>query len=168
MSGRGFTLIELTVVLLILAILAAAVTLRAQGPMSAARVDDAAGAVAAYDAATRSAAQSQDRPLTLVIDLSEGRLSREDAHGRRVDSMPLDLPSSVRLSLWLDGRRIEGGQASIRVSSHGQTPSYAVRIASSGRETWRVFAGLTGGTLAVEDESQVQDILAVGAGRDAR
>ena len=57
-SRRGFTLIELTVVLLIVAILAGVVTLRLQGPLHRAEMRDVIERIAFFDHLTRVHAAS--------------------------------------------------------------------------------------------------------------
>ncbi len=164
---RAFTLVELTVVLLILAIAAAAVTLRVHGPMRRARLDDVIAQVQQYDHLTRQWAREHDRPAQLVVDLSAGRLSRADEAGRATGSKPLELGSDWAITRLRIGREdVSGGQVSVHCSRAGLTPTYAMELtAPGGRRVWLLFAGLTGWAERVDDEAEVQDILAAAAER---
>ncbi len=165
----AFSLIELTVVLLILAISAAAVTLRIQRPLGTARMRDLTDAIGHFDRLTRVSAQEQDRPLRIVADLSEGTLRRTDDRGRSLETRPLRVPKGFEIRRALvRGRETERGEVIIPCSRRGLTPSYALLVVGGGRQQWVVVAGLTGELVEVGSEKQVREILAMaGAGRDA-
>ena len=170
MNRRGFSLIELSLVLVILAILAGAVALRLQGPMSHARMGDVAGAVEAFDHVTRTAAVEQDRPLRMLIDLGAGRLSRLDEDGRPLPVAPLVLPEGFRIARVLVREHdVADGQTTISCSRHGLTPTHALLLEGQGQRRWLVFAGLARDALGVDDETQAKEILEVASPRrDAR
>ncbi len=169
---RGaFSLIELTVVLLILGIGAAAAALRIQGPMRNARLDDVVDQVRQFDHVTRQWAVAHNRSARLVVDVSTGRLSRTDAEGRELGSEPLTLPDNVAIAeLHVRGRRMGVGQVSVSRSQAGRTPTYGIVLEEDGgRRRWLIFAGLTGEFTETDDPEVLEAILAAaGPRRDAR
>ena len=175
----AFTLIELLVVLALAAILATVAVVSLAGTARAARAQDAADQVAHYDRLTREWARRFDRPARLTFDLDGGTVSRSAAAAAG-DDATADRPAALHLSAGLRFERVvwpggsaTAGQASVAVSSRGQTPSYAVLLSGNkGRaggadQHWLVVAGLTGRTIAVNDEREVEDLFRTLAGEPA-
>jgi len=160
---------ELTLVLLVAAIAAAAVALRVQTPLRHARLGDATGAIGQFDRMTRRAAREQDRPLRMVVGLSARRLSRTDEHGR-VTASAMALPTGVSIErLLVRGQAVTETEVAISCSRRGLMPTYAMLVSSGGERRWIVVAGLTGETVEVESEQEVREIIeAAAAGHDAR
>ncbi len=159
---RAFTLVELTVVLLILGIAAAAVTLGLHAPLGRVKMQDATDAMLAFDRLTRAAARQQDRPLAMRLSLREGGPIERCAAGDDAPlTAPLLLPSGCRIAVVLAGdERLTGPSAEIACSSQGYTPTYAMAIEGPGEvQQWLVLAGLTGQVTPVEDESHAKEIL---------
>src|SRR5438105_1542102 len=73
---RAFTLIETMLVILLMALLASAVTLSFARPLRAARAQDAIEMVRSFDGMCRQVARRFGQPVTLTYDLSEGRIVR--------------------------------------------------------------------------------------------
>ncbi len=168
MRRRGFTLIELTMVLLILAVIAAGATLRVQAPLTTARAGEAVDRIRQFDRLTRAAAYRQDRPLSLIVDLSAGKLERTDEAGRSVDGGPLQLGGRCKIArVLVRGRQRSAGRVTVPCSRRGLTPSYALAVDIDGRRQWLLFAGLTGEMIQVADETQAQEILAAAGRPDA-
>ncbi len=156
-------MIELSVVILIMAIAAAAVTLNVRRYLGGARMDDAAGAIADFDRTTRAAALAQDRPLRMAIALSAGKIQRADQAGHLLPGSGLVLPGAFRFSrLLLRERDIRDGEATVSCSRTGLTPTYAIELDDGSRRQWLVVAGLTGQFLKVDSEKEAKDILAAG------
>lgn len=172
MRVRGFTMIELTAVLVILAVAAAAVTLRMEAPMRNAQMADVIDEIAAFDDLTRSFARRHDRAVRLVVDTSAGRLSRHGEGDVEQLGTPLELPDGYRIARLLTrSEDVSAGSVSIRCSERGLTPTYAMRIAGpADRSCWVVIAGLTGETVRLENnEDETRRIIeATGVRTDAR
>ena len=168
---RGFSLIELMMVLLILSVVLAAVTLRIQGPLHQSRMWNVVGQVSYFDRLSRRYAVEQDEPLRMVIDLDENRLYRMDGEDEKQLGSAVVLPTGFALSKvkTREEERTEG-VVEVRVSRSGLSSSYAVRVSGPNeRSRWLLFSGLTGEMLELEDESAVRDILeATGPRRHAR
>lgn len=170
MKPRGFTLIELSVVILIVGIAAAAVTLKVQRPLQFARLGDAVGALVDFDQTTRSAARGQDRPLRMMMNVSSGTVRRLGETGQTPGGSTLGLSSPVRLARVLVRQQdCRDGEIAIMCSRKGLTPTYAVLLESGSRRQWVVFVGLSGQVVQVDSENEARDILAAASlGRDAR
>lgn len=162
MKRGAFTLIELTVVILILGIAAAAASLKMHSPVRAAQAADTIGAIVDYDRTTRTAARQQDRPLHLVVDLSGGVLSRTDQQGRPVATASMNLGEGIRIKRLLVGEHDKtDGVVSLCCSRAGAMPTYAILVEAAGARTqWLVIVGLSGQLVQVDSEREAQDIVA--------
>jgi prepilin-type N-terminal cleavage/methylation domain-containing protein len=165
----AFTLIEMALVILILAIAAAAVGLRVQSTLRGARTGDVLGAVGSFDKNLRAAARNLDRPLRLVVNLSEGTLAQADEDGRVIPGPGLSLPPEIRFArLLVRQQDCSSGEVTIRCSPQGFTPTYALLLAVPGRTQWLVVAGLTGEVIQAANDKEAQDIVAPAGGNNAR
>ena len=154
-NGRGgstaFTLVELTGVLVILAVLATSASLMLHGSRRRAELADAVGQVAFADSAARAAARAADGPVSLVYTAHGGRAYRSTAAGRAVLA---DLPADVTLGrVCVGSDTADFGEVTVPVSAAGLTPTYAVRVdAGPAGHQWVVFAGASGQPTRVTDE----------------
>ena len=160
MRTRAFTMIELAVVLMIVAISAAVVTLRIDGPMHRAQMEDVVGRVAQFDRLTREYARQHDRALRLVVHVGDREIRRTNARELENLGASLILPGGFRIEqMRLRGEVAADRRSSLACSRHGLTPTYALQLRGPGGELrWIVFAGLTGELIDVEEEWQVQEI----------
>lgn len=170
MKTSAFSLTELTVVLLIVAIVAGAVALRVQGPLGRAQVNDVVGAVASFARTTRAAAREQDRPMRLVVDLSAGTLRRTDDHGRAIGGPALTLPDGFSVHrLLLERQDVTASDVAIPCSRRGLMPTCGLEFRGRGQRQWVVVAGLTGELVQVDSEQEARKIVAAtGVRRHAR
>jgi prepilin-type N-terminal cleavage/methylation domain-containing protein len=163
---RGFSLIEVAVVILILGIMAGVVTLRLAGPLGKANLDTILAEAGSMDHLTRTAARQQGRPVQLVIDLAEQSLRTKGTDGADLGPAYL-LPSGYRLAkLYLGNHTSYSGQTAILCSRLGQTATYGLQLeAPSGQRRWLLVAGLTGQTVECENEADLQGIMDAGQTR---
>jgi prepilin-type N-terminal cleavage/methylation domain-containing protein len=158
----AFSLVEVMVVVLILAIAAGAVTLRLSGPLKMATMDEIVVNIGSFDGQTRSYCREQDRPTLVEINLDAGTLTRfGQTSGERVGSQ-LAMPSAWRIAvLKVRGTRAPTGKSDILYSRLGYAPSYAIMLESTdGRSQWLLSCGMTGQLVKVNDENKVNEILA--------
>ncbi len=160
---RGFTLIEMTAVLVLLGVLAALATLSLASSIRQSRMDDAVAEFAMHDHLIRQRAQQFGSPLSIDLQLGPANVIR--LHGNSPgDSEILHLPGGVRITRMLMAgesiSRVDYGDVSIPCSAQGLTPSYAVQLAGSGNDRrWIFIAGLTGQATNMNDEQQVEQVL---------
>ena len=113
----------------------------------------------------RCARESADaeRWSPMTQSLSGGTITCVDETGRPTDRRSFQLPDEYRLEqLWLPDRKVLDGQATVACSSHGQTPSYALQVIDSEKDSqWLLIVGLTGQTLKIEDEEELEAIFAM-------
>ncbi len=160
MKSNGFTLVELTVVLLIMAIAAGAAVLRLDSPAARARMEDVVSEITNCDALVRNYAREHNRRVCLVVDLSENRLKCMDEQKEKRLGAEVKLPSRFSISRVLIGRMdINSGTTTINFTRKGLTPSYAVLL--EGKKTqgrWLFVSGLTGQIVEFDREEDVREI----------
>jgi prepilin-type N-terminal cleavage/methylation domain-containing protein len=169
---RAFTLVETMVAVIILGLLAGAVTWSFRAPLRRARMAEAIEQVKYIDASSRAFARRFGRNVEVVYDVSEGTMERResaraDASFRTVIASPFRI-EAVRTR----GRTEEYGEAAIAVSPLGVSQTYAVKLAGPEAQRWVVVTGLGGEILTLADDAQVEAIFAKVAqpprgGRDA-
>lgn len=176
--ANAFTLVELTLTLTILGIAAATVAFRVQGSLQRNQFARLKQAICSYEWNTRHAASQQDRPMTLLFDLSQQQIIRipssEEPRNRynEEEVPPLNIPKGFSISKVLSNQmECSEGKATIPCSRQGLTPTYALQItAPDQHQYWFLWAGLSGQCLVYyEDETPVQKIFeALSASVDAR
>jgi prepilin-type N-terminal cleavage/methylation domain-containing protein len=156
-SSRAFTLIEMMIVILMMALLTSAAMLSFGGPLRAARANDAVDQVRAFDAGSRQYAKRFGKDVQIVFDISENRLVRREKGAElplHVDSLPRGY--SIERVRFGD-RVIDGGEIAIPCSSLGLTRSYALHLVGPSLDRWISFAGLTGEMTVFGNESEATD-----------
>ena len=147
-KATGFTLIELTVVLLIMGIIAAIVTLKISGPVSQVKLQDVAERIKRFDVHTRSYARQHGKALRVDVDLSKNCISRWDNAGNQI-GQPLKLPSNFSIEKCQVASQQQVRNATLlKYSSQGMTHS-----------KWILVVGLTGELVELENEQNVQKIM---------
>jgi type II secretion system protein H len=156
---RGFTLIEIAVCLVILALLAAVAVVSLHSLRYAAQLEDVVNRIGQLDRHTRDYAALYGRPSQLIIDLDKNRFTANRAAGQTTPG--LRLPGAYELTdLWLPGRKITDGQLAVPYSAQGRTETFALRIAGPGDTyTWLIVAGMTGQVTLQENQDVVEKIM---------
>ena len=159
----AFTLIEIMLAVLLMALLASAAALSFSQPLQAARAQDAIESVRATDEGCRQVARRFGRPLSLSFDLDAGTLSRIE--GDRATHR-LSLPHGCRIQeLRTAARRVSAGQMAVRFSPLGIARTYAVRLAGTGTNQWMLVSGISGEVSLIKHEAQLDAIFAATASR---
>ena len=170
---RAFTLVETMAAVIILGLLAGAVTWSFRAPLRRARMAEAIEQVKYIDASSRAFARRLGRNVEVVYDLSEGTMERRE--GARADaSFRTVIASPFRIeAVRTKARTEEYGEASIAISPLGISQTYAVKLAGPQAQRWVVVTGLGGEILTLADDAQVAAIFAkiapapLGGGRNA-
>ena len=160
MRRCGFTLLEVTLVLLILSVVGAAVALRMRAPMRGAQARDVLGRLATFDSRTRAYARRHDRSVRLVVEFARGEIRRTDPLGTEDLGEPLRLPSWCRLRrLRLGEKSPEAGSIGILCTNEGLTPSYALELElTERRSVWLLVCGLTGEAVTFDDDEALDTV----------
>ncbi len=178
MARRAFTLMEMMLVLLLLALLAGSVVWSLTGQVQRTRRADAINRLAHADAMTRVAAQRVG-PCVLRIDLDEQTFRRvHDSGGREHVAHRAAVPEGYRVDRVVvgPGERRAGtlprgdtafqrtsGMVEVAYASSGRSGSYALHLTATQRDDaiWLVFAGLTGHMTAIEHDNEVDNLFAL-------
>ena len=164
-AERGFTLVEVMLAVLLMALLASAAVLHFLGALKMARSHDAVEDLRAFDASSRLFAQRYGRSAQIVFDLTANNVSRREG---RHDDMRCHVgwPGGYRVAEVRVGSRVssDGEPAVVDISPMGLSSSYAVRFQGSDLDQWVFVAGLTGDTTQVQDEQTIAWLLTQGTG----
>jgi prepilin-type N-terminal cleavage/methylation domain-containing protein len=161
---RGFTLIEIMAVMVILALLSAAAAWSFSRPLARARASEAIELVTSFDASSRLAARRFGRSVDMQFDLADGTLRRREGEQVAYRSA---LPQGFSIEQVRTGEGVrDAGEVTIECSRLALSPSYAVKLVGPGGvERWLVVAGLSGQVTAARDEADVDAMLNLAAAR---
>ena len=162
LPSRGrFTLIEVMLAVVLLALLSGAAALCFTGPMGRAGATDAVEQVRSFDAASRLFSRQFDMDIEMVIDSPRTALYRRDARRGTQIGARLCLPRGIRIEqVRLTDRRFSSDEAaSVFCSAAGIGRSYAVRLVGRGFDQWIFIVGLTGESMQVREEEELDSLL---------
>jgi prepilin-type N-terminal cleavage/methylation domain-containing protein len=156
----AFTLIELMLAVLLLALLTSAAALSFSQPIRAARSHDAIEQLRSFDATARQAAVSSGGAVRLAFDLGAGTLVRRDDRGRQL-RFQSTLPSGFRVDqVRIGDHKTSSGQALVDVSPLGASRTYALHLRGPSTDQWLLVAGMSGQMTIVSNESTLDAIFA--------
>jgi len=159
----AFTLIEIMMAVLLMAMLASAAALSFSEPLRSARAKDAIEMVRFFDEASRQSARRFGRPVRTSFDLASEKISRYIGEQMSYETA---LPHGCRIrQIRTAARRAAEGEFEIPCSPRGITRTYGVHLTGSGVDTWMLIAGLTGEVSLIKDEAQLDAIFAATATR---
>jgi len=159
-NASAFTLIELTVVIVLLGIISTAAALTFRSSLQAASATDAIAQIKYLDSTARRRAVRFNQPVELVFDLSNSSLSRREGNKRNDVSFSSPLPRGFSIDqINIAGQSTFNGEISITCSPTGLTSSYALHLIGPNFDRWLLFAGLSGQITLIQNEETVQDIL---------
>lgn len=142
---RGFTLLEMLVVILLIGIAAAAVSVSVTHGLASARIDAASGEIAAALRATRAQAIVQGKQQTFDVDVRKDTWSG----AKRKD---VRLPTGLRIAITsaMEDRPDEH-TGRIRFFPDGSSTGGHI-VLTSGRRQWRINVSWLTGQVAVVDK----------------
>jgi prepilin-type N-terminal cleavage/methylation domain-containing protein len=159
LSSPAFTLIELMLAVLLLALLTSAAALSFSAPLRAARAQDAIAQLREFDQSARRAAIASGRAVRMVFDLSDASLLRRD--GPQLDQRRAQtaLPHGFRVDEVRIGEHRESvGEALVDISPLGLSRTYALHVVGSSFDQWLLVAGMSGEVKAISDEAEISII----------
>lgn len=157
---NAFTLIELVVVIVIMAILSTIAAMSLSGTMGKYDLTRAAETIERVDANARRQARVTHALVELSIDRGKKRLT-VDAGGTARDAT-YKLPGRVTISnIRLHRRIVAGNTFAIEVSDAGQSPTYAVELTRGKMKRWLIIIGASGQVFPAESEDEVDALFAL-------
>ena len=156
---RGFTLIELVVVVLLIALLTSLAVVSLAGAANQYRLSSAVEVFERFELQARRDARRADQPLRVTIDRTRGRLTI----GREARAYArFQIPAGIELErVRLRRRAVASGSVTFEIGRNGQSPSYAVQLRRGDRQRWLVVLGVSGQVIELEQESDVDAILSL-------
>ncbi|MGI9472561.1 MAG: pilus assembly FimT family protein [Rubripirellula sp.] len=158
--GRdAFTLIELVIVIVIMAILSTLAVVSLRGTMDRYLISQAAETVERFDARARRDASRMRQPIRAAIDRNRKRLTIDTPGPGNAKYHLLNRVEigKVRLS-----RRVTvGNQFKIQFSREGASPTYAVELRRGEMSQWLLVLGTSGQIVPLRNEGEVDAILSL-------
>ena len=165
-SHSGFTLIEVMIVVVIMAMLAASVRFSFRRPMQHAAQSDAIELMHHFDSYARISANRFNRATQLVFDLENQSMTRIE---NDAEVSTLRLPSAIHLTeLRTAHHRISDSRHVVNLSPPGVGPTYAVHLEGADFDRWLLFAGMTGEMSTAYHEQQLDSIFTTLAAHSAQ
>ena len=163
---RAFTLLEVLVVVVVMALIATSATFSFRKPMQNAAQADAIQQLRDMDLTTRQAAMRFNRPMQISFDLAEQNVSRVE---NSFPTRTIHLPRGIRLTeLRTAALRIFDSQHSVNISESGIGSTYAVHLTGNQFDRWILFSGMTGEMSGDIHEQNLDNIFTVLATQRAR
>lgn len=157
---NAFTLIELVVVIVIMAILSTIAAMSLSGTMGQYDLARAAETIERVDASVRRQARVTHASVELSIDRNKKRLT-VDVGGSGRDAT-YKLPRRVTISnIRLHRRIVADNNFAIEVSGSGQSPTYAVELTRGEMKRWLIIVGASGQVIPAESEDEVDALFAL-------
>ncbi|MEM6471125.1 MAG: prepilin-type N-terminal cleavage/methylation domain-containing protein [Planctomycetota bacterium] len=151
---RGFSLIELVIVLVILGIIAGFATQRLRGVTARKSLADATDRIRAFDTALRREALVNRKPVAARIDRGSSMLIV-----RSSPTQEFRLPGRVTIQSIVMGREFAGPQDSLMARSDGASQSYAIELRCDESTRWVMVAGGSGQMKVFADRQAVAMLL---------
>lgn len=162
-SCCAFTLIEVVAVLVLVGLLATAVSFTFADRHAAVRIEDLADQLVYLDGVTRSYAKRFGRPVAMRIDLNRGQIERlGTSDGGQAKSL-YAIPKSFSIERIVTGTgSIERGEIIVSYSAQGLTDSYGIVISSDQSRSNRcvLVLGFSGQAIVAQNPEQLEEMLA--------
>lgn len=149
---KGFTLIELVVVIAIIALLSTLAVMSLRGTIDRYHLSQAVQTVELSDASARRLARATDQMVVATIDRHHNRW--------RIGDRSFQIPTAVEIeSIALGRRAIAGSEVDIDYSRDGWSPTYALQLKRGEIEQWIVVLGASGQVVSVRDRGEADALL---------
>ena len=145
--ARGFTLIELMIVIALMAGLATMVAVQIVGRMDSVKTATAAREVMATLRAARAQALFKQESRAVLFDTEKRSYTP-------ADGVPVALPRTMEVQLFTaDQEVLSASEGAIRFYPDGGSTGGSVSLSSDGR-TWKIAVGWLTGDIAIEDSAR--------------
>ena len=158
---RAFTLIELVVVMVLLALLASLTVYSLGGTMDGYRISRAVETIESLDARARRTARTTRRPVTVTLDRKHRELVINPIDPRE-DTVSFRLPGRVVVEkIQLARKSSSRKDSKIAINGQGRSPPYAIQLRRGELTKWLVVLGFSGQVVPVDNEGEVNAILSI-------
>ena len=147
-ASRGFTLVEMLVVLALVALMMAISLPYASQSRGARSLDAAAQIIASYLRNTQSAAIGSNRERQLLVDLKNGMISGPD------DNRSYELPDKIGVELFTVDNQIKEDRATFRFFPDGGSTGGKIVLSSGTNRREIAINWLTGAVVVSSGEQQ--------------
>ena len=156
MIRTAFTLLEMLIVIIVMALIASSATLSFKKPLQRAAQSDAVQMLKHFDHGARQLATQFARPVQMSFDLEKQSVSRLE-HDTAIATM--HLPQGVRITeLRTADRHILDFEHPIPISESGISMTYALHLGGNEFDQWILFTGMTGDFISGINESELDNI----------
>jgi len=165
--ARAFTLLETTAAILILGLIATAVSLSLHGRYASVRAGDVLEQIQFLDQTTRAVAQRSGAPVKLRLDLDRQCIERIEGDSDDQVLVLYRIPSRFKIDVVLsDGQESRRGRVQIAFNAEGLSGTYALCLAAEkdSSRRWLAVAGLSGQATVLADRKEVDALFKTLAG----
>ena len=162
-TSSGFTLLEVMLAVLVLALLTGLAAMSFRKPLEAAREREVVAQIRSADATARLESRRFSRAVELVIEPETSEIERRGTDGHETFRARIQRPYLIK-AICIGSRRTSSPEV-IRYSTSGLSRSFAVHVSGPQFDRWLLFAGLSGEVTEFADETQVQQVLSPTAQR---
>ncbi len=150
-SKRGFTLVELMVVVAILALLSAAATWAVKLPLNQSKRELLISRLRSLDVTARNRVAGGNGPYLILISPQMNHVKLVD-QSKGATLVHYEIPSGITIEQILGMKKGDNGDHYVRIDRHRVSPSYAIAVSTTGNSTrWLLTLGLTGEHYVVDD-----------------
>ncbi len=160
---RGFTLVEVMIVMLIMAIMSGIAVMSVQGHINNARWTRSFEQIEEIDRTARISARRDASPYQITFNRSKRSVELHaiglNASAKSVRAFKL--PAPFKFDSFRKNTATSSSESfAVEIAGNGQSPSYAIAIAAaSGSPQWLVTLGFSGQQIRMEDAKDVAAML---------
>ncbi|MDO5554808.1 MAG: prepilin-type N-terminal cleavage/methylation domain-containing protein [Planctomycetia bacterium] len=158
LDSRGFTLVEITVVLAILGLVTSLAVVNYREPVNNVRLENIFEQVTHFEQRMRHWCRTHNTPAQIKVDLDRGEFAAQLRDGTKLDIPEVKITEGFKLKeLRVMGENRFGRDTIIPYTSEGIAPCWALSIAYSGqRERYRLIIGMTGQSISFQSEDELR------------
>lgn len=162
-SNRGFSLLELLVILVLIALVSATVTMRWSGVGQKATLESAVRQLEFSDAYLRRYARSHGILCSLAFDLRKNRLRKQFFKESQKNPPWEALGRGVQIGqIQTTGQSAQKSRIELTYQCDGTSATYGIELLGPyGQKVWLVVAGVSGQITRLKSQKEYQDALQI-------
>ena len=162
-SKRGFSLLELLVILVLIALVSATVVMRWSGVQQKATLESAVRQLEFSDASLRRYARSHGTLCSLAFDLKENRLRKQFFKESQKNPPWETLGRGIQIKqIQTTGQSARKNRVELAFQRDGTTATYGIELLGPrDQKIWLVVAGVTGQVTRLKTKREYEDALQI-------